>query len=102
LLPSAQASPGFLDEDLPLQLHFGLEQQNRGVTGFDSDSDGFADSEVTLVWLERGERSASMAALTHEMADCFLSKAALMAVFAEAEDVELEPHDFECLSLVCD
>lgn len=89
-----EASAVFLEEDLPLQLHFVLEQQSRGVTGLDSDGDGFADSEVTLVWLERGERSASMAALTHEMADCFLSSAAFMAALDEAEEVELEPPDF--------
>ena len=87
---------------MPLQLHFFVEQQNRGVTGFDSYSDAFAGSDVTIVWLERGERSASMAVLIHEMADCFLSRAALVAALAEDEDVELEPHDFECLSLVCD
>mgnify|MGYP003703211531 CR=1 FL=1 len=84
-----------------LQLHFGLEQQNNGVIGFDSASDSFGDS-VGLVWLEKGERSASMASLIHKMADCFLSNAAFKAALVEAEDVELEPHAFTCLILVCD
>ena len=86
LLPSVEASAVFL-EGLLLQLHSGLEQ-NSGLTGFGSDTGAFADSEAALVWLEKGDRSASIAALTHEMADCFLSNAAFVAAFGEAEDVE--------------
>lgn len=89
-------------ESLLLQLHFGLEQ-NSGLTGFSSATDdAHADSDVALVWLEKGDRSASMAALTHEMADCFLSNAAFVAALGEAEDVELEQHALGCLSLACD
>jgi hypothetical protein len=87
-------------EGLLLQLHFGLEQ-NSGLTGFGSDTDGFEDSKEALVWLEKGDRSASMAALTHEMADCFLSSAALVAAFGEAEDVE-QRHAFARVNLACD
>jgi hypothetical protein len=102
LPPSVEASAGFF-ESLLLQLHFGLEQ-NSGLTGFSSAADdALADSDAPLVvWLEKGDRSASMAALTHDMADCFLSNAAFVAALGEAEGVELEQHAFGCLSLACD
>ena len=101
LLPSVEASAVFFEGLLLLlQLHFGLEQ-NSGLTGFGSDTGALADSEEALVWLEKGDRSASIAALTHEMADCFLSNAALVAAFGEAEDVE-QRHAFARVNLACD
>lgn len=90
----------FFFEALLLQLHFGLEQ-NSGLTGFGSDTDALVDSEAALAWLEKCDRSASMAALTHEMAACFLSSAAFVAALDEAEDVE-QRHAFAFVNLACD